>query len=584
MINFIKKTIFYNKTKTTIAANIFLVLCFYTVFTTIYGYFIVDDDKKIAELLVRLALGLFIISSYVFCERSRISINTAAFIVPSCIISAIFAGAVYSGDVLVFIYIVGAAMLSLTYLKKRSLLLYLLYSVLVSLIIMLVFDVNMMGEEYKFIHNIIFLIVAIALGVIIYFFCGAYANTIDSLVEAENKATEALKAKSNFLARMSHEIRTPLNAIIGLTDIQLRKDLPFEENEVFTNIGQSGKLLLGIINDILDLSKIESGKFDLIPEEYSIADLLYDIIQLNIVRIGVKPIDFTVNADPSLPDMLIGDALRIKQLLNNLLSNAFKYTNKGNVVLDLKWSQENGLCKLIFKITDTGMGIKPDDLKQLFSEYSQVNKQANKQIEGTGLGLSICKWLAELMGGTVYAESVYEQGSTFTAEIIQEISNEEPVGEEKASALLNFTYTPMHKKESIKIDPIPNGKVLLVDDVEINLMVAEALLEPYEMKVDCTSSGAEAIRIIANKETEYDIIFMDHMMPGMDGVETASAIRELKTEYAKTVPIIALTANAIAGSRKMFIENGFQDFLAKPIEISQLDTILRKWIRSNFVI
>jgi CheY-like chemotaxis protein len=227
------------------------------------------------------------------------------------------------------------------------------------------------------------------------------------------------------------------------------------------------------------------------------------------------------------------------------------------------------------------VGIRQEDLNRLFSEYSQVNKQANKAIEGTGLGLSISKRLTELMGGHIRAESEYGNGSTFTAEILQEIADGTPIGEEKAFALANFSYVPESKSMSFEFQPMPNGKVLIVDDVEINLIVAATLLEPYQMKVDCVDNGYDSVELIRGGEPRYDIVFMDQMMPGMDGIEAVAAIRALGTEYARSLPIVALSANAIAGSEKMFLDHGFQDFLAKPIEQDKLDALLHKWVSAD---
>jgi len=380
---------------------------------------------------------------------------------------------------------------------------------------------------------------------------------------------------------MSHEIRTPLNAIIGLTETQLRKDIPDDERSAISMIQAAGNLLLGIINDILDLSKIESGKFGLVTEEYIVADVMYDVVNLNMVRIGSKPLNFALRVAPGVPCRLVGDSLRIKQLLNNLLSNAFKYTNAGVVTIGLTWAEDNGKARLSFTVADTGIGITPEDLDMLFSEYSQVNRQANKAIEGTGLGLSISKWLTELMGGRISATSEYGKGSVFTAEILQEIADSTPIGEQKAAALADFSYLPEQKTASLECRPIPDGKVMIVDDVEINLLVAAALMEPYEMVVDCVDSGYSAVEKVKAGEPVYDVIFMDHMMPGLDGIETVAAIRAIGTEYAGKVPIIALSANAIAGSDKMFMENGFQGFLAKPIEPQKLDDVLDRWVRKE---
>ena len=322
MLKFIKKYIFAGKTKTENAANIFLVLCFYSVFTAVYAYAI----RGFSEMLMRIVLGAFVIFSHVFCERSRMSKAIAAFLSPACIISAVFYAALHSGDVLVFVYIIGAAMLSLTYLQPKSLLVYLFYCALAGLIILLGFHINMMGSPYSFIHNIIFLLVSIALSFIVYLFCISYARTIDSLVDAEQKATIAARAKGNFLANMSHEIRTPMNAIIGMTNLGRTAAGLERKDYSLARIEEASQHLLGIINDILDISKIESGKFELTPAEFDFEKLLKRVVNVINFRIDEKEQKFSVFVDWEIPKILIGDDQRLTQVITNLLGNAVKFT------------------------------------------------------------------------------------------------------------------------------------------------------------------------------------------------------------------------------------------------------------------
>jgi CheY-like chemotaxis protein len=384
---------------------------------------------------------------------------------------------------------------------------------------------------------------------------------------------------------MSHEIRTPLNAVIGLSEIQLQKDLPEDTYVDLEKIYNSGSTLLGIINDILDISKIEAGNFELIPEEYDTPSLINDTVQLNIVRIGSKPITFKLNIDDTLPARLFGDELRVKQVLNNILSNAFKYTKAGTVTLQVRWEKAgDGEIIMIFSVSDTGQGIKEEDIGKLFSEYSQLDTRANRKIEGTGLGLSITKQLVEMMNGTIRVESEYGWGSTFIVQIRQRIVEERPIGKEVAENLRSFRLieTRQSRSKNLVRAYMPYGKVLVVDDVATNLDVAKGLMLPYGLTIDCLLSGPEAIENIRKAEVKYDAIFMDHMMPGMDGIEAARIIRnEIGTEYAKTVPIIALTANALAGNEEMFLASGFDAFIAKPIDIMRLDVLLNQWVRKK---
>jgi signal transduction histidine kinase/CheY-like chemotaxis protein len=397
-------------------------------------------------------------------------------------------------------------------------------------------------------------------------------------------AEESNKAKSDFLARMSHEIRTPMNAILGITEIQLQDDAhPFLTKEAFERIYNSGSLLLGIINDILDLSKIEAGKLELVPAQYDIASLIHDTVQINIMRYEAKSIEFILNVKEDLPLLLLGDELRIKQVLNNLLSNAFKYTEKGTVKMsayaEYTDPENDSKLDLIFIISDTGQGMTAEQVEKLGTEYSRFNLQANRKTEGTGLGMNITRNLIQLMEGTITVESSPDEGSTFTVRIPQERADSAVIGKEIADNLmgLNLDNSVKLRAFQMKKDYMPYGRVLVVDDVETNLYVARGLMAPYGLSIETAMSGFEAIDKIRDGST-YDIIFMDHMMPRMDGIETTKIIRE----HGYKRPIVALTANAIAGQAAMFIENGFDDFISKPIDIRQLNITLNKLIRDKY--
>ncbi|MDR0271745.1 MAG: response regulator [Clostridiales bacterium] len=405
-----------------------------------------------------------------------------------------------------------------------------------------------------------------------------WSDTTD-IIKAKIDAEEANKSKSNFLATMSHEIRTPLNAIIGISQIQLQKyGLPPEYSAALEKIFTSGNHLLGIINDILDLSKIETGKFELSDVEYYLPNLINDAVQLNIVRIGSKPIDFILDLEDGLPSRMCGDELRLKQILNNLLSNAIKYTEKGYVKLLIRHYWENGEIRLRFVVEDTGQGLKMKDQSRLFSEYVRFNSDANRTTEGTGIGLNITQNLVKMMNGTIKAQSSYGCGSIFTVEVTQLAVECPPLGTKLAEKLRDFTFMGERQISTIQtiIDPMPYGNVLVVDDVETNLYVAEGLLEPYELNIDTAISGFVAIDLIEHGRT-YDIIFMDHMMPEMDGIETTQKLRALG--YKGT--IVALTANALVGNGEMFKQNGFDDFIPKPIDANLLNNCLNKYVRKE---
>jgi len=391
--------------------------------------------------------------------------------------------------------------------------------------------------------------------------------------------------KSNFLANMSHEMRTPLNAIIGLTDLRMEdRELPGEIKRDLNKINNAGELLLGIVNDVLDFSKIEAGKLDLIQVDYNLASLLNDIITFNMIRIESKPVIFDVDISENLPDELHGDELRVKQIFNNLLSNAFKYTKEGSVTFRVECEKldENDI-KLIAVISDTGIGIRPENMEKLFSDYNQVDTKANRKIEGTGLGLSITKNLVEMMGGKITVESEYGSGSTFRMYIIQKPVNGKTIGRETAENLRKFRYTDnrQHASAGLVRPDLSGTNVLVVDDFPTNLDVAAGLLGKYKIHVDCLTRGKDAVEIIRKGEPVYNAVFMDHMMPEMDGIEATRLIRQLDSEYAKNVPIISLTANALTGNEQMFLDKGFTAFLSKPINIMQLDIIVKKWIRKK---
>ena len=403
-----------------------------------------------------------------------------------------------------------------------------------------------------------------------------------NLAVAREAAEQSNKAKSEFLSNMSHEIRTPMNAILGITEIQFQNEaLDPGVKEAFDKIYASGDMLLGIINDILDLSKIEAGKLELIIDRYETASLINDTAQLNMMRIAGKPIKFELYADENIPSVFEGDELRVKQILNNLLSNSFKYTAEGTVKLsvypeDDKKNEE--YITLVFKVSDTGQGMTKEQVSKLFDEYSQFNREANRTTEGTGLGMSITRNLVQMMNGSIDVESEPGKGSVFIVRLPQRKTDTGVLGRDLADNLQQFNVagTMQMKRVQITREPMPYGSVLIVDDVETNIYVAKGLMAPYGLTVDSADSGFAAIEKI-KRGNVYDIVFMDHMMPKMDGIEATKIIRS--TGY--TSPVVALTANALAGQAEIFLESGFDDFISKPIDIRQLNIVLNKHIRDK---
>ncbi|MCL2720521.1 MAG: transporter substrate-binding domain-containing protein [Treponema sp.] len=404
-------------------------------------------------------------------------------------------------------------------------------------------------------------------------------NALNKMCEAIEMAEQSSRAKSIFLAQMSHEIRTPMNAILGISEINLQKNNPLANSEEgFRKIYESGSLLLKIINDILDFSKIEAGKLEIIPNKYDVPIFINDTIQINRFRYESKPIEFKLQFDENMPLELIGDELRIRQIFNNLLSNAYKYTDAGEIGLSITCEQDydEDMVLLIFKVSDTGQGMNEDQVGRLFGEYERFNMETNRSISGTGLGMSITKRIIELMNGNISVESEIGVGSVFTVRIPQQKCNLLVCGKEIAESLQDFSFrsTTLLKNEQIVHEYMPDNNVLVVDDVESNLYVAKGLLQPYGLNIETAKSGYEAIDKIKSG-SNYDIIFMDHMMPKMNGMQAAKIIRDMGYKS----PIVALTANVISGQEEHFLTNGFDGFIAKPIDSRELDLILTRFIR-----
>lgn len=395
---------------------------------------------------------------------------------------------------------------------------------------------------------------------------------LEQMQTLKANAEKANRAKSDFLARMSHEIRTPINAVIGMNEMVLRESKEEEIKKYAMDIKSSAQALMGIINDILDFSKIESGKLEIVPVEYELNSLLNDLFNMTSIRADEKGLKLEIQVNPNLPSVLYGDDIRIRQVLINLLTNAVKYTRKGTVTFSLGGEMgEKEEMILHFCVKDTGNGIKEEDLPRLFAPFERIDEKKNRSIEGTGLGMSITIQLLKLMGSELQVESIYGVGSAFRFSLRQRVIDPVPIGsfQERAKKAV--------RKHTYKVSFVaPDAKILLVDDNRVNRKVFCGLLKQTKVNITDVGSGKECLEMVVKEK--FDVIFLDHMMPEMDGVETLQNMKKMEENLCRETPIVMLTANAIAGAKEKYIEAGFDDFLAKPIEQEKLDEIMRKWI------
>jgi signal transduction histidine kinase/ActR/RegA family two-component response regulator len=404
----------------------------------------------------------------------------------------------------------------------------------------------------------------------------------ESMRREKQEAQEANEQKSRFLSHMSHEIRTPLNAILGMNELVMNKTDSEEIRNYCVNIQSAGKTLLALINDVLDTSKIENGKMEIVESEYSLSSLLNDVVLLTQKRATDKSLEYRINIESIMPDVLKGDEVRIRQVMVNLVNNAVKYTNQGYVELAVYTDSENTYLDedsltLIIKVSDSGIGIKDEDMSKLFTEFERLDRNKNINVEGSGLGLSISSHLVSLMNGTISVESEYGKGSVFTVKLPQEVAERNPIGDYKKRFEILTNEKEKKEIETLESLKFPNKRVYVVDDNEMNLEVIASILELMEIEVNRVLDGVEAIKQLDT--TKYDLILTDDMMPDVDGTKLMQYLHGNPESANNKTPIVVLTANAVVGARQEYISRGFDEYLTKPIDIDLLQKILINYLK-----
>ena len=552
MTKFIRVKILGGKTKSQSSASVFLGLIMFAIVTTLYYFFIVNT----AYIFVRSALTVLMIVAFVAVERSRANTMMAAFLTPFLVVLFLTIGAIYfDGDFLLYMYTLCGAMFALSYFNPKGLLAYIWATALVQGVFLFVFGGNLLGPNFTRPQQYFGFVAVIIINLMIYSFSKSYQK--------------ASRAKEIFLTNISHEIRTPITSVLGISEIGVKNATP-ETEEAFSRIHDSSRLLLRIINDILDFSKLQEGKMPIVQEEFSLATTISNVSHMYYG--DNRKIKFTVSVDPRLPATLEGDSVRVEQVLVNLLSNSFKYTDKGNVTLKAMQSEADGEAKLIFIVADTGLGMSQKQLAIIHGDYVRFHEKSRHRIAGTGLGMSIVHKLVDLMRGSIKIESEVDRGTVVTVTLPQHKVGKAIIGEDVARRLASLDVVSKKPLQAAPVE-IQDKSVLVVDDMEMNLFVAKGLLARYGLNVETCESGKEAVEKI-KAGSSYHLIFMDNMMPDMSGQEALVAIREL----GYTAPIVAFTADAVVGMKEEYIKNGFDGFLSKPIITDDLAEILEQFL------
>ena len=554
MVPFIQKYVFRGSNKSATAPNVLLILLFYLTATSIYyGLFFYE------YFFVRFAFSLAMIASYIILERSPLKTEHLAFLSPFVLVALLTVLAVrHAGDFLIFLYSIGGAMISLTYMKPKGLAIYIAVIGAVQAFLLIVLNRNMLGANFTMAQNYVGFLTMIGLNLIIYVFCKSY--------------TKASQAKADFMSNISHEIRTPMNAIIGMSAIGKASNDIEKIHYTLNKIEDASAHLLGIINDVLDMSKIESGKFELSLEEFNFEKMIQRVINVMSFGIDEKEQIFTVNIDKNIPLALIGDDQRLAQVITNLLGNAVKFTPNGNSIsLGAKLLEKTDRhCTIQIDVIDSGIGISPEQQKTIFQAFQQAEANITRKFGGTGLGLSITKNIIDIMGGKIWCESTLGKGATFSFVVKLEQGSLKNAIERpgfESSVKTEYTGTAYNDK-----------CILLAEDIEINREIVKTLLEPTGLSIVCANNGEEALHLFCESPQRFNMIFMDLQMPKMDGFEATRRIRALDISIAKTIPIIAMTANVFQQDVEQCLKAGMNGHIGKPLNIDEVMNIIKQKI------
>ena len=573
MIAFIQKHIFFDSDKNASAPHILLILLFYVTLSTTYYVLFFPHD-----LSTRVMLSIAMVVGYITLEISPLNKSKLAYFTPMMMLTLLTGGSVlFGGDFLIFSYTIGGTMISLTYMKPKGLAAYVITISAVQGFILFVLGINMLGANFTTVQNYLAFFTSLGLNGIIYVFCKAYERTLASLTEAKNEASQAAIAKGAFLANMSHEIRTPMNAIIGMATVGRTASDMERAHYALDKIKDASSHLLGIINDVLDISKIESGKFELTNEDFSFDKMLKRVANVISFNLEEKEQKFTQNIDENIPAMLVGDSQRLAQLMTNLLGNAVKFTPQGGeVTLDARLlSEEDGICTLQIKVIDTGIGISPEEQAKLFQAFHQVETSNSRKFGGTGLGLSISKNIVEMMNGDIWVESELGKGATFgfTAQLRRSTAQAPEAEEIKEIKAV---------KKDIKDENNWSGvRLLAVDDDNDSLSHIGGLAEKFGAQYDVAQNGEDALELVKQNQP-YDICFISRQLPDMDAVELA---RQLRPAHVKAVIAIAPTpdddADENAAKMDEIDEAGIDRLISKPLSSTAITDIVNQLLQSD---